>query len=204
MTMKLYYVPMTRAVRPRWMLEELGVPYELVRLDAFQGETKSAEYLKVNPLGHVPALVDDGVTIAESAAICLYLADKFPEKKLAPSLTSKDRGPYLQWAFHAMTSLEPPIAAFFRLGRAPDDQKDSAGMEAEKKKLIAEAKTLDETLAGRTFLIGDSFTAADVIVSNVMTWGRRMKMFGAADLPHVDAWLQRLRERPALARASAD
>lgn len=202
--MKLYYVPMTRAVRPRWLLEELGVPYEIVRLDAFKGDTKSPEYLKVNPLGHVPALVDGGVTIAESGAICLYLADKFPEKKLAPELDSKDRGPYLTWILHAVSSLEPHIAAYFRLGRAPDDRKDQAAMDAEKKQLIEEAKTLDEALVGRTFLVGDSFTAADVFVSQVMTWGRRMKMFGGADLPNVEAWLQRLRERPALVRATAD
>lgn len=202
--MKLYYVPMTRSVRPRWLLEELGVPYELVRLDASKGETKTPEYLKVNPFGHVPALVDGGVTIAESGAICLYLADKFPEKKLAPAPGSKDRGPYLAWILHAVSSLEPHIAAYFRLGRAPDDKKDQAAMDAEKKKLIEEAKTLDDALAGRTFLVGDSFTAADVFVSQVMTWGRRMKMFGGADLPNVEAWLQRLRERPALVRATAD
>ena len=91
--MKLYYAPHTRASRPRWLLEELGVPYELVRVDVAHQENRQAPYLLINPLGHVPALVDGDMTIIESAAICMYLADKFPEKKMAPAVGSPPRGP---------------------------------------------------------------------------------------------------------------
>ena len=77
--MKLYYAPQTRATRPRWLLEELEVPYELIRISLAQGEQKKPEYLKIHPHGLVPALVDGGVTLFESSAICLYLADKFPK-----------------------------------------------------------------------------------------------------------------------------
>ena len=90
--MKLYYVPKTRASRPRWVLEELGVPYELVRLDPARAETRSAEHLERHPLGHVPVLEDRGQQIFESGAICLHLADLFPEKRLLPPPGSVERG----------------------------------------------------------------------------------------------------------------
>ena len=94
--MKLYYAPQTRATRPRWMLEEIGAPYELVRLQLSKGEHKQPEYLKIHPHGAVPAYSDGEVTMFESAAICAYLADKFPDKRLAPPLGSPQRGLYYQ------------------------------------------------------------------------------------------------------------
>jgi len=88
---KLYYAPRTRSTRPRWLLEELGVPYELVRLDLGKGDHKKAEYLAIHPHGVVPALEDDGRVIIESLAICLYVADKFPEKGFAPEIRTIER-----------------------------------------------------------------------------------------------------------------
>jgi glutathione S-transferase len=85
--MKLYFAPRTRAVRPRWLLEELGVPYELVKLDPSKQENKTPAFLALHPFGEIPVLVDGDVTLFESAAICLYLADRFPEKNLAPPPT---------------------------------------------------------------------------------------------------------------------
>src|SRR5947207_15156799 len=104
--LKLFYVPQTRSFRPRWLLEELGVPYELVKMTAAQ--TKTPEYLAVHPLGKVPALQDDGVTIFESAAIIAHLADKFG---LAPKAGTAQRGLYYQWIIFAMATLEPAVAA---------------------------------------------------------------------------------------------
>src|SRR5256885_9492904 len=106
--MKLYYAPQTRATRPRWMLEEIGVPYELVRLQLSKGEHKQPEYLKIHPHGAVPAYSDGEVTMFESAAICAYLADKFPDKRLAPPLGSPQRGLYYQWLVYARAHKEPP------------------------------------------------------------------------------------------------
>ena len=103
--MKLYYAPQTRAVRPRWLLEEIGAPYTLVRLDMSKGEHKTPEYVKIHPHGAVPALVDGDVTMFESAAICAYLADKFPEKRLAPPVGSPARATYYQWIIYSMATL---------------------------------------------------------------------------------------------------
>src|SRR5258705_12836566 len=111
--MKLYYARMTRAGRPRWMLEETGAPYELVRLDLSRGEHKKPEYMKIHPHGSVPALDDGDLALFESAAICAYLADKFPEKRLAPPVGTPARGLYYQWIVYSMATMEPPILKVF-------------------------------------------------------------------------------------------
>src|SRR4051812_46138318 len=104
MALKLFYVPRTRSTRPRWLLEELGVPFELVRLTP--PDTRKPEHLAINPLGHVPVLQDGDFTLFESAAIALYLGEKFPEKKFLPPSGSRERGEVYQWLFFGMTELE--------------------------------------------------------------------------------------------------
>ncbi|MHC5830283.1 MAG: glutathione S-transferase family protein, partial [Nostoc sp.] len=105
--MKLYYIPTTRAVRPRWLLEEMGIAYDLVRVNMTM--TKQSEYKELHPHGKVPVLVDGEVTIFESAAICTYLADKYIEMGFAPPLDSSERADYQQWLFYAAVTLEPPV-----------------------------------------------------------------------------------------------
>ncbi len=104
--MKLYFAPQTRAIRPLIMLEELAVPYEIVLIDFKGGEHKSVEYRKIHPHGQLPALQDGALTMFESAAICAYLADKFPDKQMAPALGTIERGMYYQWMFYSMAALE--------------------------------------------------------------------------------------------------
>src|SRR5512147_361256 len=108
--MKLYYIATTRAVRPRWLLEEMGVPYELIYVT--MAMTQQPEYRQLHPHGKVPVLVDGDVTIFESAAICAYLADKYPEKGLALLPGTSARGYYYQWLFYASLTLEPPVEQF--------------------------------------------------------------------------------------------
>lgn len=108
--MKLYYAPQTRAFRILWMLEELEVPYELERVDLAQREQKSERYLALNPMGKVPTLQDGSVVVAESGAICTYLADKLPEKRLAPAVDALERGAYLRWMFFSVGCIEPAFA----------------------------------------------------------------------------------------------
>src|SRR5262245_31306553 len=112
--LKLYYASQTRAGRPRWLLEEIGTPYELVRLELAKSDQKKPAYLKINPNGTVPALVDGDLALFESAAICQYLADKFPDKKLAPPVGTPARGRYYQWIHYAMSALEPPLVTIFQ------------------------------------------------------------------------------------------
>ncbi|MGR9073833.1 MAG: glutathione S-transferase family protein, partial [Gammaproteobacteria bacterium] len=97
--MKLYHCPHTRSVRPLWLLEELGADYEIETVDIFKGEGQKISYKAINPNGSVPTL-DDGTIIYEAGAICLYLADKYPEAGLAPAINSTERAKYYQWMFY--------------------------------------------------------------------------------------------------------
>ena len=200
--MKLYYVPRTRASRPRWMLEELGVPYQLARLDASKGETRSPEHLARQPLGHVPALEDGEVRMFESAAICLYLAEKYPEKGLLPPAATPGRAATYQWLFYAMTELEPPCSALSAERKKPEGERSSAAVEGARARFRKAAAALEPVLARGPFLLGADLTVADVVVGAVLAWGRS---YGALEgLPATEAYLGRLRERPAWKRALAD
>jgi glutathione S-transferase len=201
--MKLYFVPNTRAHRPRWLLEELGVPYELVVLDPAKGETRTPEYLAVHPHGHVPALEDDGVVMFESAAICLYLADKFPDRGLAPAPTSRERAAYLQWIVYAVSEMEPPVALVHRHGgfsaRVPPEQRIPAAVAEGREKFADACRVLAAHLAGREFMVGDRFTTADLMVGAVLGWARFQQMLD--DAPELLAYLKRLTSRPAFKKA---
>jgi glutathione S-transferase len=202
MTMlKLYYVPMTRAARVRWMLEELEVPYELIRLDPSKGEIRGEQ--NPHPLKRVPVLVDGDRTIIESAAICLYLADKFPERGLAPPLDSVDRGTYLQWIVYAMTELDAPLT--LRLAhtvRLPEAERVPAVAARAEAQFREGAAFVERSVRGREVLVGDRFTTADLVVSGVLGWAAMQGLMG--DFPELKAWSKKISSRPALQRARAD
>jgi len=200
--MKLYYSPQTRAGRPRWLLEEIGAPYELVRLDMHKGEHKRPEYMKIHPLGAVPALVDGDLALFESAAICMYLADKFPDKKLAPAVGTPARGLYYQWMFYSMATLEPPIlAVFLNTIMLPEAERSAAAVEKARATFTDVARVLSSALDGRTFILGDQFSAADVMIGGMLAWAGFMGLL--ADHPSLQAYTKRLAERPAFQRAQS-
>src|SRR5262245_40216038 len=114
--MKLYFAPATRAFRPRWMLEEIAMPYDLTVVDIRNNEHKTPEFLKINPLGSIPVFVDGDLTVVESTAICLYLADKFYLKKLAPPPSAPARARYYQWAMYGANTLEAVVMPVYMRG----------------------------------------------------------------------------------------
>ena len=194
MSLTLYFVPQTRATRPRWVLEELGVPYELVQLDPAKGETKSDAYRAMHPLGHVPALKDGEQTLVESAAICMHLADRFPEKGLAPAPESAERGRYYQWVLFAMTTVEPPLVTIFesRIGRRAQPPEV---LEAAQARLKEVAAVVEAALGDNPYILGQQFSAADVVLGATLAWGLRMKVLEG--FPRIAAYAARLMERPA-------
>lgn len=199
--MNLYFVPNTRSTRPRWLLEELGVPYELVKLDPSKKENHSPEYLDIHPLGHVPALVDGQLKLFESAAICMYLADRFPEKKLAPPPGTPERGLYYQWLVFGMATLEPALVKVLTDNRATREGKpvDAKAAEDNRKRLHDVMKVLETRLHGRQFIVGDSLSAADVVVGSIVGWA---SMTGAIDdFPVLRAYAKELHARPAAKKA---
>lgn len=199
--MKLFYVPKTRASRPRWLLEELGVPYELVRLDPSKGETKTPEHTARHPLQHVPVLETDEGALFESAAICLRLADLYPEKKLVPAPGTHQRALLYQWLFYGMTEVEPKVSALAK-ERAAKTAPDAQPMKDAQAAVARVVAPLEQALAGREHLVGGSFSVADVVLGSIVFWASRL---GAVrDSPNVSAWLARLTARPAFKRATAD
>jgi glutathione S-transferase len=199
----LYHSPQSRSIRPRWLLEEIGAPYEvkLIRLEA--GDQKSPEYLKLNPNGTVPTLVDGDLVLWESAAICQYLADKFPEHGLAPAVGTPQRGTYYQWIHYAMSTLEPPaITIFLHTIRLPEADRVPQLVDAARTQLAAAVTVVNDALAGREWMLGSQFTAADVMVGSTLWWAQLMGLIGEQH-PNAQAYLARCVARPAMQRASA-
>ncbi|MCP3101006.1 glutathione S-transferase family protein [Myxococcus sp. K15C18031901] len=198
--MKLYFAPNSRATRPRWVLEELGVPYELVPVDVLQREHKRPEYLRIHPLGSLPALEDDGHPMFESAAILMHVADKYPDKGLAPTHGSPERAEYYQWLMFCMATMEPPLSAYSAHSRyLPEHERVPAEAERGKKRFTDISRVLETRLSGREFLVGERFTAADVVMASILNWASGMGLL--ADFPVLRAYMERQLARPAARRA---
>lgn len=201
--MKLYYCPKTRATRPRWMLEEVGAPYEIVRVDLSKGEHKRPEYMKIHPHGSVPALADGDATIFESAAICAYLADKFPDEHLAPPLRSPARGAYYQWLFYAMATAEPPpLKLFLNTVVLPEEKRSAALAEEARAQWADVGRVLQRAVEGRTYLLGERFSAADVMIASIVNWAGALGLNDG--FPGLAAYGARCASRAAYQRAVAD
>ncbi|KTE03463.1 glutathione S-transferase [Sphingopyxis sp. H038] len=187
-----YTNPMSRGQIVRWMLEEVGAPYEARILD-YGTTMKGADYLAINPMGKVPAVVHDGKVVTECAAICAYLADAFPEAGLAPD--AADRADYYRWLFFAAGPVEQAITAK-QFGLEPDaDQQRMAGFGS----LPAALDALESAVADKAFVAGDRFSAADVYVGSQIDWGLQ---FGTiASRPAFEAYVAPLRTRAAYKRA---
>lgn len=197
---KVYGVPMSRAMRVLWALEEVGAPYELVPTD-FLTDAHSPEYAKINPNGRIPAIQDGDVTLFESLAINLYLARKY-----GPTLwptSPADEGRAYQWTIWAMTELEEPIiSALMHRMFLPEAQRDPKKAEEAAARFVKPITVLDGALAGRQWLAGPEFTIADLNVAAVLMVAP-MAGFDLGQAPNAAAWLGRCTARPALAKAQA-
>jgi glutathione S-transferase len=189
-----YTNPMSRGRIVRWMLEEVGEPYETVILD-YGTTMKAPEYLAVNPMGKVPAIKHGNVVVTEGAAICAYLADIFPDKGLAPPPASQLRGPYYRWLFFAAGPVEAAVTAKAMGLLAPSDKKTMAGYGTYEETIDA----LEGAVARGTYICGEQFTAADVYVGSQIGWGL---MFNTIEKrPAFEQYVGRLMSRPAAKRA---
>ena len=186
-----YTNPMSRGQIARWMLEEVGEVYETVILD-YGTTMKAADYLTINPMGKVPAIVHQGRVVTECAAICAYLADAFPGAGLAPP--PADRHAYYRWLFFAAGPVEAAVtnrAIGFVL---PEGRERAAGYGS----LDAVLDTLEQAVSGDAWICGDQFTAADVYVGSQIDWGLAFGTMPAR--PAYTAYAERLRARPAYQR----
>jgi glutathione S-transferase len=192
----LYTNPMSRGRIARWMMEEVGEPYETVLLD-YGTTMKSPDYLAINPMGKVPAIKHGDTVVTEGGAICAYMADAFPDRNLAPAPGDRRRGAYYRWLFFAAGPVEA-VATGKALGMlAPPERKTMAGYGSYEDVLGA----LETALADGPYLCGEQFTAADVYLGAQIGWGMQ---FGWLEKRPVFAdYFGRISARPAAARAAA-
>jgi glutathione S-transferase len=193
--MKLYWSPRSRSFSALWMMEETGPPYERVLTDISTGAQKKPEFVAINPMGKVPALQDGEAALAEQSAICAYVAERYPDAKLAPPIGDMRRAKYLYWLFYAPGCVEPAILQIFTKVQIPPLQ---AGW-GDSNQVF---DVLERAVDTGSWLLGEQFTAADVMIgSNLNAVIRMFKLIPSR--PAFDRYLDACAARPAFQRANA-
>jgi glutathione S-transferase len=192
----LYHASPSRSSVALWMLEEVGEPYDVELLSLSKGENMKAEYLAVNPMGKVPTLVHKGVAITELAAICTYLADEFPDAKLSVPIGTPRRGVYLKWLFFNPGCIEPAV-----IDRAAPRKEPARRAMLGYGDFDTTMNVVADQVAKAPYLMGDRFTAADVLIGANLRWGMIFKMIPERK-EFVD-YVARLTAREACQRAEA-
>ena len=191
--MQLYWSPRSRSFSSLWLFEETGQPYERVLTDISTGAQKRIEYLAINPMGKVPALKDGDATLAESAAICAYVAERYPEAKLAPALGDPLRAKYLYWLFFGPGCIEP---AMVQLATKIEMNPVAAGW-GDAQRVI---DVLDNALTEGPWILGENFSAADIVIGSGLNFAVRLFKI-IPSRPSFDAYIARCMARPAFQRA---
>ncbi len=208
MTMQLHYYPSTAAMIPHIVLEELGVPYERVFVDRMRNLHKAPEYLKLNPNGLMPVLVDGDLVLYETAAIVLHLCDTHPQAKLAPPVGTPERAHFYKWLMWCTNTLQATLIVYFyperwvKEGNAEGVAEVKAKAQARVDGLIDQ---LDDLVAqnGGPWVLGSEFSALDAYVFTLCRWTRNFDGAKARDRRHLGPYLQRVSERPAVQRVFA-
>ncbi len=173
--MKLFEFSPTRSIRVRWTLQELEIDFDAATVNLLAGEHRQPAFLKINPAGKIPALVDGDVVLTESVAIVLYLADKYPDKKLVPA-DLEQRAQLNRWLLFTATELEQPL---WRIAR---------------EEFTAMAGVLDEHMRGRQFVTGDSVTVADFVLAYTLDWANELRLLEG--FPPLRSYMERMYARP--------
>ena len=194
-TLTFYTNPQSRGRIARWMLEEIGAPYETVVLD-YGTTMKAPDYLAINPMGKVPAIKHGDTVVTECAAVCAYLADAFPDANMAPPHGDRARGPYYRWLFYAAGPVEAMVTNTALGVVVPDEKRGMVGYGSRDEVL----NTLERAVSQNEYLLGGRFSAADVYLGAQIGWGL---MFGTMDKRQafVD-YFARISARPAAVRAN--
>lgn len=192
MSIVLHHHPWSRAANVVWMLEEVGVPYELRWVDIMSGKQKAPDVVSINPMGKLPTLVDGDAVVTESAAIGLYLADRYAYGKLSPKVEDPNRGAYFRWSFFAPSVIEPATMAKAGKWEAKESQVGWGTYDS----MI---KSLHSAIEGKDFLLGKEFSMADVIFGGTLRYMLMVKSIEPT--PVISGYVERLSARPACKRA---
>ncbi len=192
--LKLYGTPPTRALRAVWLLNELGLEYELHPIDLMQGEHHQKDFLSINPAAKVPVLVDGSLVVTESAAIQLYLAEKYPQAGFIPK-TLEDRAQMYRWMFFLVTEIEQPL---WRIARQtfvyPEEKRLPQDVELARQECLEMVAVLEGHMAGREFMVGDRLSVADFNAAYTLDWANEEQMLEGA--PRLRDYLKTMYARP--------
>lgn len=202
---QLYYYPSTASMVPHIVLEEIGVPYQRVLIDRVQNAHKTPNYLRLNPNGLIPVLVDGDLVLYETAAICLHLCDTHPEAALVPPLGTAERAHFYKWLMWLTNTLQATMLAYFYPDRsvAPGNAAGAAEVKAQAEiKIGTMLDQLDAELArhGGPWFAGEQYSALDAYVLTLCRWTRNFSSPAARTRPQLGPYLQRMLARPAVAR----
>jgi glutathione S-transferase len=192
--MKLYGFGPTLSLRALWCLKELDAEFEFVPVDLLAGVHKRPDFLRLNPAGKIPVLVDGDIVIPESAAIVLYLADKYREKGLMPA-SLEARAQVYRWTMFAVTELEQPLGRISKhTALYPESKRLPADIALAREEFVAMGAVLDSHLDGRRFIVGDDVTVADCVTALLIDWANELKLIDS--LARLRAYLERMYARP--------
>ncbi len=203
--MQLHYYPSNASFTPHVLLHEIGTPFELKLVDRTQGAHKQPPYLRLNPNGLIPVLIDGELVLYETAAICLHLADKFPDAQLAPPLGSVPRAHFYKWLVWMTNTLQAALIHYFYPERLVDDGNlaGAAQVKAHAQQQVgAMLRQLDAQLAtsGGPWLMGQAYSALDPYAFMLARWTRGFERQPAREYAHIGPYLQRVLQRPAVQR----
>jgi len=191
---KLYGTPPTRALRVIWLLNELGLEYEMLPVDVLQGENKQQDFLTLNPAGKVPVLVDGSLVVTESAAIQLYLADKNPQAGFIPEAV-EDRAQMYRWIFFLVTEIEQPL---WRIARHtflyPEEKRLPQDVDLARQECVEMVAVLERHMEKREFMVGDRLSVADFNAAYTLDWANEEKMLDGT--PRLREYLKSMYARP--------
>jgi glutathione S-transferase len=197
--MQLYELGFTRSIRARWMLQELGVDFEAISVNLFAGEAQRPEFLQLNPAAKLPVLVDGDFVLTESAAIVLYLAEKYG--KFLPT-DVRGRAEVNKWLLFTVTELEQPLWRIVKNKRLyPEAQRLAADIPLAGQDFRAMADVAEKHMQGRTFVVGDSVTVADFVLAHTLDWANEVKLLDRC--PQLVAYMERMYARPKAAKRIA-
>ena len=198
--MKIHHAPNTRSVRTVWLLEELGIPYELEMHKLGDPAMRAPEYRKVHPMGRVPALEDGDVTIFESGAIVEYVLARQGDGRMRPKVDAPEFPAYLQWLHYAEGMIMPPVNIIVvETILLPPERRNDANVARATKLLGQMLSAVDAHMAGREYLAGE-FSGADIMTGHACTVSRRLGA-DVSDKPNVESYIERCNARPAMQKA---
>jgi glutathione S-transferase len=199
--LRIYHVRGTRSVRVLWLCEELGIPYEVVTVDFSPQYRASAEWRAKNPVGKVPAMTDGDFTMFESGAMVQYLLERHGNGRLLPPPGTPESGRHWQWCWFAEATFARPIGEMVNHRRVFGANASAVVLDEMLERARLCARALDAEVAGRRYLLGDAFTAADIMTGYTLHLGQRVGVLDG--LPHLAAYFARLAERPGYRKATA-